>query len=337
MQLARQTGEGAVVQPDVVIGILGACELARPRIDGVGALSRRRAEDIVLRAVGIFALPVGLLGLGVVVEIGGQIGLLRRHAPGAGNPILIAAGLLGLGSEHIQLAPVELGLGDHVDHPGNGIRPVDRGGSVLQDVHVVDDALGQHVEVEGRHATARAGRPGATPVQQEHGAVGAEATQRDGLRPHATVGHESRGGQGVHLGRARGDGRGLQQRRSVADTAQLGILALDHLDRIGAVELVLADARAGHNDSRDGVIGLVSLGLVRKGLGGVGGSGGCRLKGRRGLDGRGVGPLGRSRGRCQGDNATDHGRNEECLFADTHESPETARDCTVKLQQPRLN
>ena len=121
-----------------------------------------------------------------------------------------------------------------------------------------------------------------------------------------------------------GDGGGLQQRRSVADTAQLGVLALDHLDRIGAVELVLADARAGHNDSRDGIIGLVGLvrlGLVRQRLGGVRGRGGGRLKGRGGLDGRGVGPLGRCRRRCQGDNAADHGRDEECLFTDTHDVP----------------
>lgn len=99
-------------------------------------------------------------------------------------------------------------------------------------------------------------RAGPAAVEQDQGAVRAEAAQRERLRADAAVLHELGRGRGRDLRRAGGDGRGLQEVGDVDRAAQGGGVGVIDLERYFTGESVAADARAGHHDAVGGRFGL---------------------------------------------------------------------------------
>src|SRR5690606_19139806 len=118
--------------------------------------------------------------------------------PGYRSAVLLATAIERHVAVDVDLETVEVRLGDDVDNAGDGVRTVNRGSAVLQDFVALDDRVRNDVQVDGADGAAGAGGADALAVQQDQGAGGAQAAQRDGVGAGTAVGHEA-GQLVVHL------------------------------------------------------------------------------------------------------------------------------------------
>ena len=267
---AREVG---AVDIDLAPGEIRALRLARARVDAVGADIGAGLEDILVAADQIVTLAGGQLLLPIIVGRQIEVTAVEGRAPGRGGVVLFAAAFQRNGAEHVELATIAATTRDQVHHPGHGVRTIDGRGTVLQHVDTVDRRLRNNVQVEGGDTAARAGRPRPAAVQQDEGAIGPEAAERNGRRTRSAVGHKGAGDGRVDLGRTGRQGRGLQQLGGIAEAALLRAIGGQDLDRRGAVELGHRDARPRNDDVIDLrslrihlALGLLGLGLWRRGL-----------------------------------------------------------------------
>ena len=253
---------------------------ARVTVDGVDVREVRigldtgnlhRAECRQQRAVGREEATIVLAVLGIVVELvlAGDIdeaavaqakAEIGADAGGLAAVLVIAAAVEG------DRAPVVGILGNHVDHAGDGVRPVLGGGAVLQHFDAADRAGGNEREIGGRAARIGAaaqhrqvgGGMAALAVDQHQRVIGAQPAQC--------------GGQGEVGGIA---AKALEVERWQALRQHLGQVLLAHglqrltaeeLDRGGAVFRLHADLPGAGDDD-------VSRRFCRRGLLRIGGGG----------------------------------------------------------------
>jgi hypothetical protein len=140
--------------------------------------------------------------------------------PSTARLLVAAAVLFGLDVLARDLHAFETGLGDEVDHAADGVRTVDRGGAVAQDLDAGDRAHRDHVQVRVAVGDRLVGQ--APSVEQHQRAVHAQAAQVDvgaragvrrcegrGLRQrHHQVGQRGHAARGEFLGLQGGDGEG---------------------------------------------------------------------------------------------------------------------------------
>ena len=121
--------------------------------------------------------------LGEVAEAGGQ-----RHALLPGVAALRDAGF------HTAADALDFLLGDDVDHAGDRVGAVRRGRAVAQHLDVLDDVVGDRVQVDevARAVIGQRVVRGAHAVEQHQRRVGGQAAQRDrrGARRERAVGGE---------------------------------------------------------------------------------------------------------------------------------------------------
>jgi hypothetical protein len=164
----------------------------------------------------------------------------------AGDPDLVGPVVVVLGQPPLQveLEPVELGIGDVVDHPGDGVRAVHRRGAAGDHVHPLEQQLRQGAGVD---QAVRRGGGHAVPVEQVEGAQRAHVAQvqrRDGPGPGGGVADRSVGG----AARAREHGH---VRQVFVDRGRLGrqdLVRRDDREGRGRVVAVGDDPRPGDDD-----------------------------------------------------------------------------------------
>ena len=219
----------------------------------------------VARAVGVTAelavLAQHLIFLGALgahAEPAALEGLAEGRAVGA----LLAVTLAVLADIDAGFATIEILAGDDVDHAGDGIGAVQRGGAVGQHFHALDDGRrdrGQVGVTAGADAHAAA-------VDQHQAAFRAQVAQAD---VHAA--EVARGGQRRGAAHARRTGgRNVLQDVSDVDVAlllDLGAVERDH--RLCGFDTGLADARAGDFDAVE--VGRGIAGALCEGGGGAAG------------------------------------------------------------------
>ncbi len=166
----------------------------------------------------------------------------RRATVAVGVGRLVALGFEG------QAVNVLAGL--DIDHTGNGVRAIDRRGTVTQDFHAVDHRGRQDVQVGSANRATRTGRRHAAAVKQHQGTARAHAPQTDGVGTRPTVGDEATIGI-VDLRRTAGDGGRLQGFRGRGEALQGGFFARHDLGRRRSIEVVAADARTNDDDFLD--------------------------------------------------------------------------------------
>jgi hypothetical protein len=225
---------------------------------------RRRQFGAVARVQGAAAVRVD--GGVDVPAVDGEV----AAAGGEGDALLVAAAVLfGLDVLGGDLRAFETGLGDEVDHAADGVRTVDRGGAVAQDLDAGDRAHRDHVEVGVAVGDRFVGQ--APAVEQHQGAVHAQAAQVD-VGARAGVRRRQRGrlrqrhhqvGQGGHaacrefLGADGGDG----QRRFGGEALDAGTGDFDALHRafLGRGALVSARTAREIEDKGEVAGGLACL------------------------------------------------------------------------------
>ncbi|MNX57737.1 hypothetical protein D3C86_885600 [compost metagenome] len=207
-----------------------------------------------------------------VVVLGGS-GEVPAVAAGAGHDrdTRLLAFIVGVG-RGVELTlngdAIDIVARDDVHDAGHGVRAVDRRGPVLQDFDALDHGGRQDVQVSRADRTARTGRSDATAVQQQQGAGGAQAAQRQGVRARSAVGDEAAVGV-VDLVRAAADGGALQNFRGRGEAGERAFLTGHDLDRRRRVVVVATQTRTDDDDffNRRGlVLGLIFiLGGLREG------------------------------------------------------------------------
>ena len=223
------------------------------------------------------------------------------HDAGAAVGAAPAIAQLLVGREAVALAErAELGgdveavlaaAGDDVDDAGNGVRAVDRRGARLEHLDPLDHALGDRVEVDrAGHAARRGAVDVAQAVDEDEHAARAEIAQVDLGRAGADAAAVGRVAEIAAIvepavERAARARQALQHLGGGGEAGAVDVGAVDEGDRLGLVERVAADARAGDDDGR--------AALVRGGGGGGGRGAGrlgqsrCRPGGKAGRDGEG--------------------------------------------------
>ena len=145
----------------------------------------------------------------------------------------------------LEAHALEVVVQHEVDHACDGVGAVHRGGAARQQVDPFDEAGGELVEVGSRVAVLRgiAGHQ-AAPIDEHHGAIGAEAAQRHSRLTGGTVG-EPRTVLTRHLRQA------VQQVFDARDTTLLNGFLSDTRQRARGFDLHLRDAGSGHDDGLD--------------------------------------------------------------------------------------
>ena len=190
-QIGAAVVQHAVVQGQVRIAQVGAEHEAPLRGEGgAAAVVATSAEGVGKGGLGALGGEDRLLlrELGAEQELGGPIPQYAAPEGGqfVGGAVPVGNDLAGLCAE---LQAAEALLGDQVDHAADGVGAVDGGSAVLQNLHPLDDAAGQGVEIHrARHAGGRGPGDPAPPVHQHQGALGAEVAQRQLHRPGADAG-----------------------------------------------------------------------------------------------------------------------------------------------------
>ena len=267
------------------------------RVGGKGV----EAEAVVDRQLGVVAQGQQV-GLGrTVAAIGGlarqAIGLLIGVAVGAGLVVIVLAAriqgqlhdaavadfealvealLHGLFLAVVAKARVGhrgtagVGLEDHVDHPGNGVRPVLGSRTIAQHFDMVDGADGDQVQVSRRRAGVDAvdiqgGTGVAALAVDQHQHFGGAQTPQVRCPGNAA---------GVPTGFFRQGQRRDHRAQRLHQPGLAGVLQLpgaDHVNRHRAAgdRALLGATVAGHDDRRQGavILGLGCCGEQRQGQG----------------------------------------------------------------------
>ncbi len=102
--------------------------------------------------------------------------MIQGAAPAGIDARLLAAALGRPRREALESAAIALFRND-IHDAGDGVRAIDGGGAVLQDIDALHGPERQHIEVERGDPATRTGGPGPAAVQQHQGAIGAQAAQ----------------------------------------------------------------------------------------------------------------------------------------------------------------
>src|SRR5688572_6869018 len=220
----RACREGRVACPEA------ACEVRR---EGV---ARRRVvqvlgEDAAAREVALAAAQPVVLA--VIERDGGVEALLGEIAEaeqGVGAPAA-TAGLLGDCAVDRGFAADVVLAQDEVDHAGDRIGAVDRGGAFLQHLDALDRRDRDVVDVDGRAVGQSPAGSDALAVDQDQGALRAQAAQRyAGNAASARAGRRRLHAVAVALQR---DVQALQELLDVRGAGSFDFFARDDLDRQG--------------------------------------------------------------------------------------------------------
>src|SRR5690606_18615050 len=201
----------------------------------------------VVRDVGAVAVAGELAVLAVDRIVLGVLGADRDAAAVVAGTQGDAVVLLGLALVErtdvaVELGAFEVAAGDDVDHAGDGVGAVDRGGAVLEDFDALDGGhrhLAQVLQAVGVDTQALA-------VEQDQGAVGTEVAQVDVVTTDALT---RRQGVGAADRRRAGGGQVLQDVGDGAEALFLDLRAADGDDRLLVLDLGARDARAGDFDA----------------------------------------------------------------------------------------
>ncbi len=175
----------------------------------------------------------------------------RRAAADQLQALVVAAAALGGAGAQVDVDAIEFLLQDDIDHPGDGIRAVDRRGAAAEDLDAVDHDRRDVRQVGEVHRAAIGGRVvgDAPAVDQHQRVVGAEIAQVEG------VGRRLPGVAVVlALGHAGVLGLRLQGLEDVAVATVLDFLAADHRDRRRPFLLGAGNPRAGHHHPLQGLL-----------------------------------------------------------------------------------
>ena len=146
----------------------------------VGALLVR-VRNLGQGAHGVVALvaeqPLGL----VIGQRAHDVGPVVIEVPPHGDRAVVGVRTVGRAVLRLDGNAVEVLLGDEVDHPGHGVRAVDRRRTACHRVDACDRRLGDGVHVH-RAGARRAGDMAAA-VDQHQGAAGAQITQVQRRQP----------------------------------------------------------------------------------------------------------------------------------------------------------
>ena len=238
------------VDDRVVVDRLAALERGAGEdrvVDPVDPGARRAVEHDVLRAAQVVAVANREVFEALIRGRDQDRAVVEVERIGAVDGERFAAA----GERNVALngdfRAVHVRTGDDVDHARDGVRAVDRRGAVLQDVDPLDRRTRNDVEVERADLAARAGRAGATIIQKDERALGAEAAQRDRVDAGAAFDDEAVE-LVVQLDRAGGDRGALDDLRGVDQTFEGRDFRGDDRDRGGRGERVAAQERAGDRD-----------------------------------------------------------------------------------------
>ena len=200
------------------------------RVFGIGAQRKGTIESEQLSARLIAgsnqeAQPVAAMA---VAQRAVEIAIAARH-------VLVAAG----GAETLLI-----GAGDEIDHAGDRIRAVSRGGAVLEHLHPADRGERNQVDVDGRRT--RAGRHQPLAVEQHQGPLRRQPAQIDRRDPLGALrARVELIGVAQHAGRRR---QRLHQLDDGGAALPLQFLRADHVDRRARILARAADQRPGHDD-----------------------------------------------------------------------------------------
>ncbi|MCW0463657.1 hypothetical protein NB705_000730 [Xanthomonas sacchari] len=237
------------VRGQVLLGAgVGVDEDETPVRGGRAAEAQAGAGNRIQRLRAVARVDRILLGVAGAEE---QAGALGAVAPGQVHALAGAVALVVLAVVQGDLAAFEIAPGDDVDHAGDGIGAVQRGGAVFQHLDAFDDGQRDGVEIGGR-AHARGGGlvDPAHAVDQHQHALGAEMAQVDLRRTRAdaaAVRREAEIAGGVELG-VQGRAGGGELLQHIADGGQAGAFdvgAAQGLHRHLALHFRAADAGAG--------------------------------------------------------------------------------------------
>ena len=278
---AVRTGEGAEVAGGAAGGV-GAEAVGGPEHGGAAVVAgaervKRRGGDFGVVGAGGEATVAQVDFLAVeVVDVGEEatFALGEVGAVGEGGGAAGAAAVFRLAVAHAQFGAAEILAHDVVQHTGDGVGAVNRGGAITEDVDVVD-ALGGKLIGVGREAVAAGGVTGgervggdAAAVEQQQGAAGADAAKGDRRDVTARSGTAVGGfveGHAGELGK-RGDevdrGEGVAGRhRVLADDGDR-----EHLLDVHALDVGAGDGHGLEDDNF--FVGRGGNGCGRDGLGG---------------------------------------------------------------------
>ncbi len=196
----------------------------------------------------------------VVVDPGNDAALVRglaeQRRPALTGPIA------GIGDTVIgaELGALVVLAHDEVDDAADGVGTVHRGRAVLQHFDSLDHGRRNRVDV--RCALGRILHH-AVPVDQDQGALDAEAAQRNrGGAVTTTI-------VDLRVGGLAGDRRSLLHQIAQRDCTALGDgLAIDREDRVGRLDVDATDART-RDDDRLELLGLLVTGGIGGGVAGV--------------------------------------------------------------------
>ena len=247
----RAIASGPVIAPSTH-WLIALEVVAQAAIDVQLAPNAAGRQAVEIAAAALAAVIAGLAEVGVgqedlvalvVVEHAEDVELvLAEVAPAAGQGGAVVVLAAGLAAADARLEAAVVAPHDDVHHAGDGVRAVDRGGAVLQDLDPLDRAGGNGVQVDEGvlQVLSEAVAGDAAAVDQHQGRLLAQAAQRDagGARSEA-VGEafaEAAAAVGRQIAEHFGNGR---------LAGALDVLAGDHVDRRDRLGVDPFDVRTG--------------------------------------------------------------------------------------------
>src|SRR6185436_13743962 len=210
----------------------------------------RRAEHHALRQLTV-AREHRVLAR--VAEAEERVALVAARAPRQVVVLRVAVALIVGGLVRLEFEAVDVRLGDHVDHAGDGVGAVDRRSAVLQHFDALDRCGWNGVEIDrtGHAARGRAAHPAPAVHQHQH-ALRREVAQIDFARPGADAAAVRRKAEvAARVVRAvdggAGDRQALQVVRDGDFAAAIDVRSRRGLHGRSCLDRALANARAGDN------------------------------------------------------------------------------------------
>src|SRR5690606_12749748 len=126
-------------------------------------------------------VATGQFVVAIPFHSGNHAALVKVPAIGERGREHLATAVLRNARGNAQFRTIEILLGDQVDHTGHGVGAVDGGRAVLHDFSALQYGGRDDVQVERADGTTGTRRARTLAVQQDQGAVGAQAAHREGL------------------------------------------------------------------------------------------------------------------------------------------------------------
>ena len=172
-RIARQGGQAILTHEDAVDGRLGGqvgAEQHRALRDGRQA-RRALAEDVIVARALQGAVAVGVVHRNHRPTAALVKGLAGGERNLEGLPVaLLGDAILAIDDNAVEVAPQA-----EVHHPGRGVRAIGRRGAAGDDLDILDQRLGNGVQID---RAVRVRGLQAPPVHQDQGALGPQAAQR---------------------------------------------------------------------------------------------------------------------------------------------------------------